>query len=108
VIKDCRTRDRLLNESATTILDDSFYLLEMSQGFLPGGNGMGWDWSEAREFCKRFPTFLAGGITPDNVLDAMTQAEPYGIDVSSGVEISPGVKDFDKVQQLIKKVARAC
>jgi phosphoribosylanthranilate isomerase/indole-3-glycerol phosphate synthase/phosphoribosylanthranilate isomerase len=104
VIKDAPTRDRLLSESATTILNDSFYLLEMSRGFLPGGNGMCWKWSEAKEFCKRFPTFLAGGITPDNVLDAITQAEPYGIDVSSGVEVSPGVKDFNKVQQLIAKV----
>jgi phosphoribosylanthranilate isomerase len=104
VIKDCQTRDRLLDESATKILKDSLYLLEMSQGFLPGGNGVSWNWSEAREFCKRFPTFLAGGITPDNVLDAITQAEPYGIDVSSGVELSPGVKDFNKVQQLIEKI----
>ncbi|MDR0704619.1 MAG: phosphoribosylanthranilate isomerase [Planctomycetaceae bacterium] len=104
VIKDGQTRDRLLHESATKILQDSLYLLEMSRGFLPGGNGVSWNWSEAREFCKRFPTFLAGGITPENVLDAITQAEPYGIDVSSGVEFSPGVKNFNKVQQLIEKV----
>ncbi|MDR2641530.1 MAG: phosphoribosylanthranilate isomerase [Planctomycetaceae bacterium] len=104
VVKDSQTRDRLLSESATKILNDSLYLLEMSRGFLPGGNGVCWNWLEAMEFCKQFPTFLAGGITPDNVLEAITQAEPYGIDVSSGVEISPGVKDFNKVQQLVKKV----
>jgi phosphoribosylanthranilate isomerase/indole-3-glycerol phosphate synthase/phosphoribosylanthranilate isomerase len=104
VVKDRQTRDRLLNESATEISEDSLYLLEMSKGVLPGGNGAGWNWSKAREFCKRFPAFLAGGITPDNVLDVITQAEPYGIDVSSGVEFSPGVKDFNKVQQLIKNV----
>ncbi|MDR0611781.1 MAG: phosphoribosylanthranilate isomerase, partial [Planctomycetaceae bacterium] len=63
VIKDRQTRDRLLHESATEISEDSLYLLEMSKGVLPGGNGRGWNWSEAREFCKRFPAFLAGGIT---------------------------------------------
>ncbi|MDR2117338.1 MAG: phosphoribosylanthranilate isomerase [Planctomycetaceae bacterium] len=114
VVKNRQTRDRLLKESATKILPDStltnsmltdsFYLLEMSQGFLPGGNGMIWNWLEAKEFCERFPTFLAGGITPENVLAAITQAQPYGIDVSSGVESSPGVKDFNKVQQLIETV----
>jgi phosphoribosylanthranilate isomerase/indole-3-glycerol phosphate synthase/phosphoribosylanthranilate isomerase len=105
VVKDRQTRDRLLSESATKTtkaVDDSLYLLEMSQGFLPGGNGAAWDWSEARTFCAHFPTLLAGGITPDNVLDVVIQARPRGIDVSSGVESSPGVKDFDKVQQLIR------
>jgi phosphoribosylanthranilate isomerase len=116
VVKNRQTRDRLLNESATETsatktsatktLDDSLYLLEMSHGFLPGGNGTVWDWSEAKEFCQRFPTFLAGGITPDNVLDVMTQAQPYGIDVSSGVESAPGIKDFNKVQQLVKTISQ--
>jgi phosphoribosylanthranilate isomerase len=104
VIKNRQTCNRLLNEFATKTEDDCFYLLEMSHGFLPGGNGVGWNWSEAREFCERFPTFLAGGITPENVLDVIVQANPYGIDVSSGVESSPGVKDFNKVQQLIEKI----
>ncbi|MDR3197917.1 MAG: phosphoribosylanthranilate isomerase [Planctomycetaceae bacterium] len=104
VIKNRRTQDRLLKEFATKTLEDSLYLLEMSQGFLPGGNGVIWNWLEAKEFCKRLPTLIAGGITPDNVLDVITQAEPYGIDVSSGVESSPGVKDFNKVQQLIEKI----
>ncbi|MDR1268200.1 MAG: phosphoribosylanthranilate isomerase [Planctomycetaceae bacterium] len=107
VVKNQQTRDRLLNEPVTKILDNSLYLLEMSHGFLPGGNGAVWNWSEAREFCKRFSTFLAGGITPDNVLDVITQAQPYGIDVSSGVESSPGIKDFNKVQQLIKKIKKS-
>ncbi|MDR0336460.1 MAG: phosphoribosylanthranilate isomerase [Planctomycetaceae bacterium] len=104
VVKNCQTRDRLLNQSATKTLDDSFYLLEMSRGGLPGGNGTDWNWSEAKEFCERFPTFLAGGITPDNVFDVLAQTQPYGIDVSSGVESAPGIKDFNKVRQLIKNI----
>ncbi|MDR2438518.1 MAG: phosphoribosylanthranilate isomerase [Planctomycetaceae bacterium] len=104
VIKNRQMCNRLLNESVTKTADDCLYLLEMSCGFLPGGNGVGWNWPEAREFCERFSTFLAGGITPENVLDVIVQAKPYGIDVSSGVESSPGVKDFNKVQQLIEKI----
>ncbi|MDR1384443.1 MAG: phosphoribosylanthranilate isomerase [Planctomycetaceae bacterium] len=79
------------------------FLLEMSSGILPGGNGAAWDWSMAKPFCKKFPTILAGGVTPKNVRNAIAQAKPLGIDVSSGVEISPGVKDFDKVRQLLKR-----
>ncbi len=80
------------------------YCLEMSSGILPGGNGAMWDWSLARPFCARYPTLLAGGITPENVLEAIRLARPYGIDVSSGVESAPGIKDFSKVQCLIKNV----
>ena len=81
--------------------------LEMSHGMLPGGNGAAWDWSIAKPFCKRFPTFIAGGVTPENVADVIRSATPYGIDVSSGVESSPGVKDMDKVKRLIENVHKA-
>ncbi|MDR1494309.1 MAG: phosphoribosylanthranilate isomerase [Planctomycetaceae bacterium] len=79
------------------------FLLEMSSGILPGGNGAAWNWSMAKPFCKKFPTLLAGGITPENVRDAIAQAEPLGVDVSSGVELSSGVKDFDKVKKLLEQ-----
>jgi phosphoribosylanthranilate isomerase len=84
--------------------EHSLYALEMSHGTLPGGNGVSWNWDEARPFCRRFPTLLAGGITAENVGDAIRRAEPYGIDVSSGAESSPGVKDFEKISRLIKIV----
>lgn len=80
------------------------YCLEMSSGILPGGNGAMWDWSLARPFCARYPTLLAGGITPENILEAIRLARPYGIDVSSGAESTPGIKDIDKVRRLIKNV----
>jgi phosphoribosylanthranilate isomerase len=71
---------------------------------LPGGNGAAWDWSAARPFCERYPTFIAGGVTPKNVVDVIQSANPFGIDVSSGVESSLGVKDMDKVKRLIEQV----
>ena len=80
------------------------YVVELAPGLYPGGNGLSWDWSNAAPFCRKFPTLLAGGITPDNVSDAIRLANPYGIDVSSGVEFSPGIKDIDKVRRLIENI----
>ena len=94
----------LLLESISDSLEYSHYVLEVSKGTLPGGNGIAWDWSLARPFCECYPTLLAGGITPENVAEAIRLARPCGIDVSSGVESSPGVKDIDKVKRLIENV----
>jgi phosphoribosylanthranilate isomerase len=91
---------------ASVRADSGLYALEMSQGILPGGNGAAWDWHEARPFCSRFPTLLAGGITPDNVTEAAEQAQPFGIDASSGVESAPGVKDFGKIQRMIERLLK--
>ncbi|MCL2348426.1 MAG: bifunctional indole-3-glycerol phosphate synthase/phosphoribosylanthranilate isomerase [Planctomycetaceae bacterium] len=108
-VNDYETFNRLLEPSA--ILGQGMrnfrYLLELSSGKLPGGNGAAWDWSLARPFCERYPTLLAGGITPENVAEAIRLARPCGIDVSSGVESSPGVKDISKVKQLIENVHQA-
>ena len=111
VIKDKETIDQLCGSCATksckcshSSASPSYYCLEISQGTLPGGNGAAWDWSIAKPFCERLPTLIAGGITPENVADVIRLASPCGIDVSSGVESSPGVKDMDKVRQLIENV----
>ena len=60
---------------------------------LPGGNGLSFDWAllKGRQFTV--PWLLSGGLTPDNVADAIHQTQPYGVDVSSGVERAAGVKD---------------
>jgi len=50
---------------------------------------------------------LAGGLTPENVGDAIAAVRPYGVDVSSGVEEAPGVKDFDKVARFVANARRA-
>jgi phosphoribosylanthranilate isomerase len=103
VVKDFDTFTRLL-ELPTEPKLPPYYALEMSKGTLPGGNGAAWDWSIARPFCERYPTFIAGGITPENVADVIRQANPFGIDVSSGVESSPGVKNRAKIELLVKGV----
>lgn len=69
-----------------------------------GGTGKTLDWQVLQSFRPSLPWFLAGGLTPDNVLTALTQIHPDGIDLSSGVERSPGDKDLDKVALLFSRI----
>jgi len=67
-----------------------------------GGTGARFDWNlavEAREL--GYPLILAGGLKPENIADAIRQVRPFAVDVSSGVELSPGRKDSEKVRRLI-------
>ena len=66
-----------------------------------GGTGKTVDWTLAQEAARSTPIILAGGLTPANVAEAIAHVRPYGVDVSSGVEQSPGKKDPDKVKAFI-------
>ncbi len=87
--------------------DASAYLVECTRGELPGGNAMTWDWEDAAAFGENNPMVLAGGLSPENVASAISKSMPDAVDVSSGVERSPGKKDIHKVMQFIKAV-REC
>ena len=65
-----------------------------------GGTGKPCDWSCAAELARQRPVFLAGGITPENVQDAIAAVHPAGIDVAGGVESVPGIKDHEKIKKL--------
>ncbi len=69
---------------------------------LHGGTGRTFDWSAARKLKTRLPIILAGGLTPENVAEAIQVARPYGVDVASGVEFRPGIKDDEKVCRFIQ------
>lgn len=70
-----------------------------------GGRGEAFDWSRApRLDC---PLFLAGGLGPGNIAEAITRVRPYAVDVSSGIESSPGHKDGEKMRQFLEEVRRA-
>jgi phosphoribosylanthranilate isomerase len=74
-----------------------------------GGTGERFDWSLVKEFVARHsppPIILAGGITPDNAAEALASTGAVALDVASGAESSPGVKDFDKVAALLKATRR--
>jgi len=71
-----------------------------------GGSGVTADWTAAAELAKKYPLLLAGGLTPENVADAVRQVRPWGVDVASGVESAPGEKDAGKMVQFVKEVKR--
>jgi len=71
-----------------------------------GGTGRTFDWSLLAGYPRTKPFFLAGGITPDNVADAIAATRPFAIDVASGVESRPGIKDADKLKRLFEAIQR--
>ena len=73
----------------------------------PGGNATALDWSLVAEWRPRLPWLLAGGLTPDNVGEAILRSGAPGVDVSSGVERAPGVKDAALIRAFIKSSRNA-
>ncbi len=83
----------------------SAYLAECGKGVLPGGNALAWNWEKAKSFGENNPLILAGGLSPDNVFHAVDACMPDAVDVSSGVESSPGEKDIVRVEAFLNAVA---
>jgi phosphoribosylanthranilate isomerase len=71
-----------------------------------GGTGITADWKSTAELAKHIPLLLAGGLTPENVADAVRQVRPWGVDVASGVESAPGVKDVQKMKAFVHAVRK--
>ena len=70
-----------------------FHLLDTSKAGLYGGTGKTWDWNLVANRRAKVPVILSGGLTADNVADGIAAVKPWGVDVASGVEASPGIKD---------------
>ncbi|MEW6352206.1 MAG: phosphoribosylanthranilate isomerase [Thermodesulfobacteriota bacterium] len=82
-------------------------LLDTYSPSAAGGTGTTFDWSLAAEVARSRPVILAGGLTPENVADAIRTVSPYGVDVSSGVEIEPGRKDHEKISRFVRRAKSA-
>ena len=87
--------ERLSTYQAAAYLLDTYHPTKM------GGTGATWNWELAIEAKKYGPIIVAGGLTPENVANAIQQARPHAVDVSSGVEAAPGIKDHQMVQHFI-------
>ena len=85
----------------------SAYLLDAFDPDRLGGTGRTFDWSAAREAKQYGPIILAGGLTPENVAQAVREVRPFAVDVASGVESAPGIKDAAKLRAFFTAVAEA-
>jgi phosphoribosylanthranilate isomerase len=97
ILADIETGYQLLPEKELVCLLDS------RVGGAYGGTGQVFDWQLAREVSVRFPVMIAGGLTPANVGRLVREVQPWGVDVSTGVE-SNGLKDASKIRAFIKAV----
>jgi phosphoribosylanthranilate isomerase len=83
------------------------FLLDTFDPALHGGTGRTFDWKVARQ-AKRFGSIiLSGGLTPENVAQAIREVRPFAVDVASGVELEPGIKDAEKLRAFFAAVEKA-
>jgi phosphoribosylanthranilate isomerase len=85
----------------------SQFLLDAARPGQYGGTGHKANWELARKAAMRRPIILAGGLTPENVAEAIQHVRPWGVDVASGVESKPGKKDHSKMLDFFHEVQRA-
>jgi phosphoribosylanthranilate isomerase len=91
-------RDLELIQAYSEVVDS--LLLDAYHPAALGGTGQTLDWTQLEAFKPSIPWLLAGGLTPDNIVTALSQLQPDGIDLSSGVEVSPGNKNLELVDRL--------
>ncbi len=97
VIKAVRMRSRADLQALSSFHTD-YHLLDSYRAGVPGGTGETFAWEIARAHRGRVPVILSGGLTPDNVAEAIAAVRPFAVDVASGTEASPGLKDPDKLR----------
>ena len=83
------------------------HLLDAAAPGLRGGSGTTWDWALAAQRRSRVPAILSGGLMPENVGEAIAAVRPWAVDVASGTEAAPGVKDPEKVRAFAAAVRAA-
>ena len=98
-------------DAAQSLLDawppETTFLVDAADPERRGGTGQAVDWTRAAELARLRWTVLAGGLTAENVGAAIAAVQPYGVDVSSGVEAAPGLKDAKKVARFLANAQQA-
>ena len=100
-LKETMTEDVFASYQVSALLLDAYVPNQF------GGTGQRCDWAQAATFAAQHRVILAGGLNPENVAEAVRLVQPYGVDVSSGVETKPGQKDPEKVDQFIRMAKEA-
>jgi phosphoribosylanthranilate isomerase len=106
VVKALRVKGRSVGLQAKRFANADALLLDAFDAEQFGGTGRTFDWNLVRNGARKRKLFLAGGLTPENIRDAMRIAKPYAVDVCSGVESRPGKKDSRKIEALMRAVRR--
>jgi phosphoribosylanthranilate isomerase len=102
VIKAIRVRSAADVQAAEAFRTD-FHLLDAYRPGAPGGTGASFDWELVAERRSEVPLILAGGLTPGNVDEAVATVHPYAVDVASGVESEPGIKDHALMAEFLER-----
>jgi phosphoribosylanthranilate isomerase len=105
VIRAVAVNDHFTTSSLDVIPAEITVLLDAHDPVRRGGTGQTIDWTTASQAAARRPVFLSGGLNPANIAEAITRVHPYGVDLSSGVESAPGVKDPARLRALFEAVA---
>lgn len=106
VIKALRVRSRADVRAAQAFRTD-FHLFDADRSGSPGGTGTTFDWELLAQRRSGVPLILAGGLTPDNVADGIAAAHPYAVDVASGVESAPGIKEHGLMARFLERAQAA-
>src|SRR5206468_1655657 len=106
VIKALRVRSTADVRAAEAFRTD-FHLLDAYRPGTPGGTGESFDWELLAGRRSEVPLILAGGLTPENVTEGVSAAHPYAVDVASGVESEPGIKDHGLMAAFFEQAQRA-
>ena len=106
VVKAVRVRSRADVQAVSSFHTD-YHLLDSYIAGLPGGTGETFAWDIARAHRSTVPVILSGGLTPENVGEAIAAVRPFAVDVASGIERAPGLKDPDKLDAFADAVRGA-
>lgn len=95
---------RYLMEPYAKVVD--YYLFDTFVKGQPGGTGKTFHWDVLEGLTEEYPIFLSGGLNPENVSQAVSVVHPFAVDLSSGLEEAPGIKDFGKLEQFFENMER--